>query len=358
MSTGEPQLSAEQWRAREGWRKQVAGVLAGWEGILALVALGLLVTAVLSTPGFADSYNLESSLSRMGARALMVLPLVPLIIAREIDISVASIAGLSGIVLGLASGAGFPWWLAVAAALLAGGACGVVNAFFVTLGLPSLIVTLGTLAVFRGLCYVLVGGTPVTTVPDQVLTFSYTDVPGTFIPWTFVPFLLLLPVFWVALHGTAWGRRVFAIGGSPETARYAGVRNRRMIAWMFVVSGFVSAGAGVVHTALNSSASPDAMLGFELDVVTVVFLGGVSFLGGRGRMSGVVWALVAVIVLRSMLQLLNVGAYAQSAAVGVLLIVSLLAANLVDRAREWAVTRRHEQRLLERRHPTKESAQR
>jgi rhamnose transport system permease protein len=336
----------------------MTAVLVGWEGILALIAVALIVTAVLTTAGFADSYNLESSLSRMGARALMVLPLVPLIVAREIDISVASIAGLSGIVMALTAGAGAPWWVAVVAAVLTGAGCGVVNAAFVTLGLPSLIVTLGTLAVFRGLCYVLVGGTPVNTVPDAILQFSYTDVPGTFVPWVFVPFLVLLPVFWVALHRTPWGRRVYAIGGNPETARYAGVRNRRIIARMFVVSGAVAALAGIVHTGLNSSASPDAMLGFELDVVTVVFLGGVSFLGGKGRMSGVVWALVAVIVLRSMLQLLNVGAYAQSAVVGLLLILSLLAANLVDQAREWAATRRRRQRHPGRQTSTKESAHR
>lgn len=357
--TGVTDLTAARWRPREPWRARLTAVLVGWEGVLAVIAVALVVVAVLTTPGFADSYNLESSLSRMSARALMVLPLVPLIIAREIDISVASIAGLSGIVMTLVSGAGAPWAVALLAAVLVGAACGAINAFFVSVGLPSLIVTLGTLAVFRGLCYVLVGGTPVNTVPDAVLELSYTDVPGTFVPWTFVPFLLLLPVFAVALHRTPWGRRVYAIGGNPEAARYAGVRNRRIIARMFVVSGAVAALAGVIHTGLNSSASPDAMLGFELDVVTIVFLGGVSFLGGQGRMSGVLWALVAVVVLRSMLQLLNVGAYAQSAVVGLLLILSLLAANLVDRARVWAATRRRGQRHPS--HPgsytsTKESA--
>lgn len=333
------------WATREPLRTRLLGRVLAWEGGLAVLTVLLVMVAVATTPGFSDGYNLESSLSRMAAKALLVLPLVPLIIAREIDISVASTAALSGITMAMATEAGASGSVAVLVALATGLACGAVNAFFVLLGLPSLIVTLGTLAMFRGLCYVLVGGTPVASVPRWLLDHSFSDLPRTYVPDNVVPFVVLAALTWVVLHGTPFGRRVFAIGGNPGTARYAGVPQRRILAVLFLNSGLIAAVAGMVHTGLNSSASPDAMLGFELDAVTVVFLGGVSFLGGVGRMSGVMWALACVIVLRSTLQLQNVGAYGQSAVVGLLLIASLLAANSVTALSARMSTRRQARAL-------------
>jgi len=337
--------AAPAWAKRESVRTRVTGRLLSWETGLAILTVTLILFAVATTPGFGDGYNLESSLSRMAAKALLVLPLVPLIIAREIDISVASIAALSGIAMAMATEAGASTMVAILAALGTGLACGAVNAYFVILGLPSLIVTLGTLAMFRGLCYVLVGGTPVSEVSPWLLDYSFSDLPRTYIPYNVVPFVILAVIAWIVLHATPFGRQVFAIGGNPGTARYAGVPRSRVLAALFLSSGSVAAVAGIVHTGLNSSASPDALLGFELDAVTVVFLGGVSFLGGIGRMSGVMWALACVVALRSMLQLQNVGAYGQSAVIGVLLITSLLASNSVDSVSRRLRTRR-QARLL------------
>ncbi|WP_050722262.1 ABC transporter permease [Microbacterium sp. GCS4] len=310
------------------WRER----LLSWEWLLGAFAIAVLVYACIATPGFADAYNLESSVARMAPKALLVLPLVLLVIAREIDISVASIAGLSGIVFGMLYQSGVPLWPAVLGALVVGGACGTINAILVALlRLPSLIVTLGTLALFRGLCYVLVGGTPISAVPPELIDFSYGLVPGTVVPTAIVPFVVLAAATAVILHRMPFGRRVYAIGGNPDTARYAGVRTTRMLITMFIASGVVAALAGVIQVGLTSSATPDGMIGFELDALTVVFLGGVSFLGGRGKISGVLWALVVVIVVRSMLQLQNVGAFGQAAVIGVILIASLLLADTVSR---------------------------
>lgn len=311
----------------------VAGFLrsriTSWEWLLGAFAVLLIVVAGVTTLGFTDAYNLESSISRMAAKALLVLPLVFLIIAREIDISVASVAGLAGISYGLVVQAGGPHLAALAVAVAVGATCGAINGFFVTvLRLPSLVVTLGSLALFRGLCYVLVGGTPISPLPAELTAFAYGSVGDTWIPLTIVPFLVLAPIAAIVLHRTAFGRRVYAIGGNPDAARYAGVRSRRMLFQLFVVSGAIASIAGVIQAGVTSSATPDGALGFELDAITVVFLGGVSFLGGKGRISGVIWALVIVIAVRSMLQLQNVGAYGQAAVVGFILIASLLLANI------------------------------
>ncbi|XAZ32778.1 hypothetical protein AAHB34_09020 [Paenarthrobacter ureafaciens] len=151
---------------------------------------------------------------------------------------------------------------------------------------------------------------------------------------------MLAPVFFVVLHKTPFGRRVFAIGGNPATASYSGVKNRKIIFELFVTSGLVAALAGIIHVGITSSASPDGALGYELDVVTVVFLGGISFLGGKGRMTGVFWALVVVIAIRSMLQLQNFGAYGQAAVVGLVLILSLLMANITNTVSSALAARR------------------
>lgn len=300
-----------------------------WEWLLGAFAIVLIVVASATTLGFADAYNIESSISRMAAKALFVLPLVFLIIAREIDISVASVAGLAGITYGLTVQAGGPHPAALAVAVGTGIMCGALNGFFVAvLRLPSLVVTLGSLALFRGLCYVLVGGTPISPLPDELIAFAYGSLGASFLPLTIVPFLVLATVSAVVLHRTAFGRRVYAIGGNPDTARYAGVGSRRIVFQLFVVSGAVAALAGVIQIGITSSASPDTAVGFELDAITVVFLGGVSFLGGKGKISGVIWALIVVIAVRSMLQLQNLGAYGQAAVVGAILILSLLLANL------------------------------
>jgi rhamnose transport system permease protein len=305
------------------------GRATSWEWLLGYFAIVLIIVASVTTLGFADGYNVESSISRMAAKALFVLPLIFLIIAREIDISVASVAGLSGITYGLVVQAGGPHLAALAVAIVTGILCGALNGFFVTvLRLPSLVVTLGSLALFRGLCYVLVGGTPISPLPDELIAFAYGSVGDTYIPLAIVPFLVLAPIAAIVLHRTAFGRRVYAIGGNPDAARYAGVMSRRIVFQLFVVSGAVASIAGVIQIGITSSASPDSAIGFELDAITVVFLGGVSFLGGKGKISGVIWALIVVIAVRSMLQLQNMGAYGQAAVVGLILILSLLLANL------------------------------
>jgi rhamnose transport system permease protein len=312
-----------------------------WDWLLGAFAIVVIVLAVVTTDNFTNSFNLESSLTRMAAKALMVLPLAMLIIAREIDISVASVAGLSGITFGMSVESGAPLPLAIVVALLTGAACGTFNGVLVTrLKLPSLIVTLGTLAMFRGLCYVLVGGTPINGMPEPLTDFVNGSVPGTFIPLAIVPFLILLPIAGVILHRTVFGRRVYAIGGNPDTARYSGVRAESVVLRLFVASGLAAGLAGIIQTGITSSASPDGLFGFELDVVTICFLGGISFLGGRGRMTGVAWALVIVIVLRSVLQLRNVAAFGQAAIVGVVLIVSLLLVNVVAKVGAARATRR------------------
>ena len=168
---------------------------------------------------------------------------------------------------------------------------GLVNGVLVTrLGLSSLVVTLGTMALFRGLGYVILGPASVNVLPDALTDFGINTL-GPILPWTMIPFLVLAPLFVIVLHFTPTGRRIYAIGGNPDAARYSGVNGRRIRLTLFVVSGLVSAVAGIVFTARLSNARADNAVGFELDVITVALLGGINVFGGRGNYAGVFCAL-------------------------------------------------------------------
>lgn len=299
-----------------------------WELLLAALTLAVAAYGAATTPNFLSAFNLSQLAAGVAEKALLVLPMVLLIIAREIDLSVASILALSSVVLGLAVQVGLPLAAAIPLTLGFGAFLGAVNGLLVTgAGLPSLVVTLGTMALFRGVGYVLLGTGSVNVFPDAFTDFGINDVPGTRIPQVIVPFLLLFPLFAVALAAMPFGRRVYAVGGSPAAALYSGISIARVRFTLFVLSGLVSALAGIVYTARLANARANNALGMELDVITIALLGGVSVWGGKGRLTGVLLALVLVALIRNILGIHQIGGDAQGMAVGLLLIVSLLISN-------------------------------
>jgi rhamnose transport system permease protein len=306
--------------------------LVNWDSFLAVLAIAMFAYAAVFVPGFLTTFNISQAIAGMSEKALIVLPMVLLIIAREIDLSVASMLALSSVVFGVLVQAGAPLAVAIPLTLLAGALTGSLNGSLVTVfGLPSLVVTLGTLAMFRGVGYIILGTASVNQFPDAFTDFGIFNVGDTPVPWTIVPFVVLAPIFAIVLQKTATGRRIYAIGGNPDTAAYSGVRMRRIRFWLFVVSGIICAIAGIVFTARLSNARANNAVGFELDIITVALLGGVSVFGGRGRLTGVLWALALVATIRNVLGLSQIGGDAQGTVIGLLLIVSLLASNSATR---------------------------
>lgn len=299
-----------------------------WSLLLAVLTLAVFAWGAAEVPNFLSAFNLSQLAAGMAEKALLVLPMVMLIIAREIDLSVASTLALTSVLFGLALQAGAPLAAAVLATLVAGALLGSFNGALVAgLGLPSLVVTLGTMAMFRGIGYILLGSGSVNVFPESVTDFGIDDIPGTRIPWVIAPFLVLVPVFAAFLQFKPFGRRVYAIGGNPAAALYSGIATRRVRFSLFVVSGLVCAVAGMVYTARLANARANNALGMELDVITIVLLGGVSVWGGRGRLTGVLWALVLVALVRNILGIGGVGGDVQSMVIGLLLIGSLLISN-------------------------------
>lgn len=322
--------------------KRLTSLLITWEALLVVVLLiGLVIGSVLS-PYFLTGFNLEYALpSSIMEIAIMALPMTLIIIVGEIDLSVASVLGLASVVLGLLWESGHPMWLAIGVALLVGLVAGGFNGLLVTrLGLPSLVVTIGTLALFRGLAYVVLGDQAVSDFPTTFTNLGFGTIPGTEFPWSGLIFAILVVISAVALHLSRLGRQLYAMGNNKEAARFSGINVGRVKLVLFILSGLIAALAGVIFTARFSSARPDNAVGFELTVVTVVLLGGVNIFGGRGSLLGVVLAIFIVGVLQDTLSLLNVSGDIQSLAIGLLLILSVLGPNIARRIQVGIAHRR------------------
>jgi rhamnose transport system permease protein len=201
------------------------------------------------------------------------------------------------------------------------------------LGLPSLAVTIGTLALFRGLAYVLLGDQAIADFPASYTAFGIETIAGTFLPMPFVLVIAGAIVFTVLLQATPFGRSLYAIGANPTAAQFSGIDVAKTKLRLFMMSGAMAALAGVVYTLRFTSARGDNGESFELSVIAAVLFGGVSIFGGRGSMIGVLLSLVIIGVLRNALTLADVSSETLTIVTGALLLSSVLIPNLVARFR-------------------------
>ena len=308
------------------WRRTL---LSRETAIVVLLLIVALVSAI-SVRGFGQPITVTFLLLDVAPILLIALPMTLVMITGEIDLSVGSMVGLSSVVTGALVQAHVPFGFAALAALAVGVIGGAVNGFLVTVvGLPSLAVTIGTLALFRGLAVGTLGTTAVTDFPSQWTALAQAKISGTTIPYIMVPFLILLAIFAVVLHFTPFGRGIYAIGLSKDAARFSGVHVERTKMLLFIASGLVAAFAGIFYTLRYGSARGDNATGLELQVIAAVVLGGVSVFGGRGQLYGVVAAVLLIGTLSSALRLANVTSDVINIITGVLLVLSVVAASLL-----------------------------
>jgi rhamnose transport system permease protein len=312
----------------------VARSVARWETVLLLFLLGLILLGTALSEFFLSAGNFSNLLAAMMEIAIMALPMALIVIAAEIDLSVESMAGLASVVVGFVWAAGYPIEVAILAALAVGVLGGLFNGLLVArIGLPSLVVTLGTLALYRGMALIILGPLSVTDFPNWFTTIGFGKVPGTPFPGQFVIFVAIAVVLGIALHRTWIGRQIYATGKSAGVARFSGVRVTRLRVGLFVLSGFIAALAGILLTARLSTARADNAEGMTLAVVTIVLLGGVNIFGGSGTIPGVVLAALIVAVMQNALRLASVSVEVQSIALGSLLIVSVVIPTFAHQAR-------------------------
>ena len=326
--------------------RQRAHSLLRWEVGLVAALFAVIVFGTHASSQYLTSSNLFFLNLSIGEVAIMTLPMTLLIVTGEIDLSVASILGMSSALVGELYSHGWPMPYVIAAVLVAGAAAGCFNGFLVTrVGLPSLAVTIGTLTLYRGIAVVILGPNTISTFPEKYTNVGVESVPhtGGYMSYSVGFFILLAIVFGIVLHTTPFGRTLFAMGANDEAARYAGIRVKRTKLILFVVSGIVCALAGILYTFRLSTAVQDNGVGLELSVVTIVLLGGVSIFGGRGTIVGVVLAIAVFAGLQSALFLTNFEQRAMGVVTGSLLLLSVLIPNVsafIERGRN--VLRRRE----------------
>lgn len=304
--------------------------LTPWEqGLLAVFLVTLALNAAFA-PEFLTIGN-QINLFQLSIEKIIVALVMTLIIVNaEIDLSVASVMGLSAAAFGFLVNAGWAGGPAILACLALGLLAGLVNALLVArAGIPSLVVTLAMLIGFRGLARVLVQDSSLGNFPDWFTRLGQDGLIGP-VPLSLLLFLLLLVVFGVTLHRTGFGREVVVIGTSADVARFSGLNVARVKTVLFLLSGLVSALAGLLYAARLGSVRGDTALGFELDIITMVLMGGVSIFGGKGTMTGVFLSILIILNLRNGMGLMNLTGHIQTGVIGVLLIGSVLLPNIVN----------------------------
>ena len=300
------------------------------EAAVIALTLAVILYAVLNVQNFDGPLTLKFLLQDIAPILLIALPMTLIIVTGEIDLSVASIVGLSSVVLGVLHQGGMPVPLAGLVALGVGAACGTLNGFLIAyVGLPSLAVTIGTLALFRGIAVGMLGTTAVTEFTESWTDLATGTIAGSSIPIVMIPFVLLAVAFSLLLHFSTFGRGVYDIGLNDEAAHFTGVNVARTKFILFVLSGVVSAFAGIYFTLRFGSARGDNATGLEMQVIAAVLLGGVSIFGGRGRLHGVLAGVVLIGVIASALRLEGVTVNVTNIITGLLLIASVVSGGVV-----------------------------
>jgi rhamnose transport system permease protein len=313
---------------------KIPGWLRSWEALLTVLLIFVILRNIQLSPGFLTPDNLINLFTNSIEKVIVALIMTFVIINGEIDLSVASVMGLSGCLFGWLIQQGVALPLAFVAALVSGLLCGAFNGFWTArVGLPSLVVTLAGLIGYRGIARLLLEDNSLKNIPEWYINLGTKPTIGP-LPLTIVVFAVLFVVVFVTLHYSAFGRYVFAIGSSKEAARFSGIRINRVKMTLFIASGGISALAGLFYVMRLGAVRADLATGFELDIITMVLLGGVSIFGGTGTLLGVGLSLLLVLSIRNGMTLDGVTGNTQSAVIGALLILSVLVPNLLQEARQ------------------------
>ena len=302
-----------------------------WERVLLGLLVLLLVVFGIAQPGFMSPEALADSTFNFSEKGILALALALLIITGEIDLSIAATLALCSLAIGYAMRAGAGPGLMMLAALATGIVAGGINGVLVThYKLPSIVVTIGTLSLYRGLAMVALGDKSISGYPDVFSTLgnSYVgELVG--VKWLIIPieFAILCAcalVVGLVLHRTVWGRRLYAIGANPVAARFSGIEVDRYRLALFVFAGVMAALAAILLTGRIGSTRPNIAMGWELDAITMVILGGVAIEGGRGSIVGTMLAVLLLGLLTFAMGMANVTGIVMSMLIGVLLIVSMV----------------------------------
>lgn len=303
---------------------RIAKSLKTWEGFLFLMLILLFAANIIISPFF-FTVNNQINLFQLSIEKVIVATIMTFVIINaEIDLSVASIMGFSACLFGWLFQHGVPAELAIFIVLGAGVVLGAFNAFWIAwVGIPSLVVTLATMIAFRGFARVLVEDRGITDFPEWFDTLGQAPILGP-LPLAMVIFSILVVLLYILLQRSSFGRQVYFIGSNLNVAEYSGINVRVVKSKIFMMSGLIASLAGLLFAARLGAVRGDSALGFELDIITIVLLGGVSIFGGKGTMVGTLLAILIVLNLRNGMALSNITGHIQTGVLGILLILSVM----------------------------------
>jgi rhamnose transport system permease protein len=315
-----------------------------WELLLVVMLIGAMAINTYISPYYLNVKQILRGLEYIMVPGVVALGLMIVVIQGEIDISLPSQVAVGTVLLGFLASSGVPYVVAAPLVLLAGCLMGLVNGVIVTsFTLPSMAVTFGTLAAYRGLAYLLPGGEvgyAASTFDDQYLWLGDTTI-AKLVPVGLVVFAIAAAIFGVLVHRTTYGRRTYAIGNNISASRFSGVRVNRMKVQAYVLAGFMAAIGALIYVGQYQSARGDNFDGQLLPIVAAIVLAGIDLNGGRGRVIGLVLSLLLLGTLYNGMGLANLDAPLQVVVFGVLLIGSVLIPRIAGMARSrYLATRR------------------
>lgn len=309
--------------------------LKSWEGFLAIILLVVIIINSLLSESFLSIENQINLFVLSIEKVIIALIMAKIIINAEIDLSVASMMGLSACALGWFVESGMSMTMALIASITIGAVGGAFNGFWITVvKLPSLVVTLAMLIGFRGLARVLIGDRSIKMFPQWFEDLGQQPLFLN-IPFSVMIFMALLICVVITLEYTGFGRHIYTIGINQNVALYSGINVARVKMLLFIFSGIISAIAGILYAARLGTVRGDMGLGFELDIITIVLLGGVSIFGGSGSIYGVILSILIVLYLRNGMSLSNITGHLQTGVIGVLLILSVLIPNVLENMKKY-----------------------
>ena len=325
------------------WRR-----LKSWEGLLLVILVSILLINTSLAPGYLTINNQINLFVLSIEKIMIALTMTFLIINGEIDLSAPSIMGLSACITAFLFAQGVNFATALLISLTVGLACGMFNGFWIArVGLSSLVVTLATQISYRGLARVFVEDKSIGKFPEWFNKLGQQDLIGPF-PFALLLFFIMCIVALIILQYSGFGRKVYVIGNSKDVARYSGVKVPRVKFLLYIASGLMSALAGLLLAARFGAVRGDLAAGYELDIITMVLLGGVSIFGGSGSLYGVFLAIMIILNIRNGMGLAGLSGHFQTGVIGVLLILSVLGPNLFNQARASMNRRRLQAELRKR----------
>lgn len=307
-------------------------ILLKWEIILLFIFIAIIIVNSNLSPYFLDYNNLMNTTFNFIEKAIIALPMMLVIICGDIDISAASILALSSVFMGMASRAGVGTFGLITVGLFTGLAAGFLNGFIITkFGIPAIAVTLGSMSLFRGIAYVILGDKAFTKYPKSFAYFGQGYIGNTMIPFELVLFIVLAIIFGIVLHKTTLGRKVFAIGNNSTAANFSGVAVNKIRLIIFMVIGFFSGLASILLTSRIGSTRPNIADGWELEIITTVVLGGVVITGGQGNIFGVIISVFIIGFLKFGMGLINIPGKVMNIVLGFLLVIAIMLPELLKR---------------------------